>query len=317
MKLPLRLEHLIDLACQPLAQQPYYAEIQQLAQQLGEFSWNQFLAARTPDDNACEHEFIVLGNVLRIAAAERLALAELRVAVAFSFLHDSYYIPRITEWQIRAAMRAAEEESPGERRTQLQQVAQDLATAKSQQRQRHMAGGAEQAGRWLSALRPAPLSDDEIARCTHLIAHHDDWKLGRPWPTTDDRLALACVEGDALWPLHPLGILADLQRPAATGASREVVSVNGLEVRCTERPLNGLEVRCTGRPAAVAGAIRDVFSPPIWKSQLLESRQTLLDHRANWSPAEPGFIDSDSIFRTPAGWKIYRDWCRYHELDAT
>lgn len=281
MKLPLRLGHLIDLACQPLAHHPDGAEIHRLSRHLGEFCWNQFLAARTPDDNASEHEFIVLGNVLRIAAAEGLSPAELRVAVAFSFLHDSYYIPRITEWQIRAAVRAAEAESLGERRTQLQQVAQDLAAAKSQQRQRHMAGGAEQAERWLRALRPALGSDDEITRCTHLIAHHDDWKLGRPWPTSDDRLALACVEGDALWPLHPLGILADLQRP-------------------TE-----------------AGAIRDLFSPPIWKKQLHESRQTLLDYRANWSPGEPGFQDADSIFRTAAGWEIYRDWCRYHELAAT
>jgi hypothetical protein len=278
MKLPLQLGHLIDLACQPLAHQPYFAEIQQLGQQLGEFSWNQFLAARTPDDNAREHEFIVLGNVLRIAAAEGLSAAELRVAVAFSFLHDSYYIPRITEWQIRAAVRAAEEEAPGERRSQLDQVARDLVVAKSQQRQRHMAGGAQQAERWLRTFRPAPLSDEEIARCSHLIAHHDDWKLGRPWPSSDDRLALACVEGDALWPLHPLGILADLQRPLESGG------------------------------------IRDLFSPPMWKSQLRESRQTLLDYRANWSSTEPGFQDADSIFRTSAGGDIYRDWCRYYGI---
>jgi hypothetical protein len=55
----------------------------------------------------------------------------------------------------------------------------------------------------------------EIDRIAEIIAHHDDWKLGRPNPSGSDRLAVACLEGDLLWPLHPLGIQADLERASA------------------------------------------------------------------------------------------------------
>ena len=317
MPLPVRLLQLIELACQPLTNHPDAQQLKQLSQHLGEFAWKKFLATRTPDDNACEHEFIVLGNVLRIAAAEPLSGPELRVAIAFSFLHDAYYIPRITEWQIRAAWRAVDLATDPATRQQLETTAGELAISKTQQRQRHMAGGAQLARDWLLAPPSSPsaataeagdrgpltaaegavaaaqpqvdqqigetigglLTAAEVARCCDLIAHHDDWKLGRPWPASSDRLALACVEGDALWPLHPLGVLADLERP-------------------TE-----------------AGTIRDLLSPPTWKSQIQESLQTLIDYRANWPATATGFCDDDSIFRTQAGWELYQAWRVYHRLD--
>ena len=49
-------------------------------------------------------------------------------------------------------------------------------------------------------------------RCAAIIAGHDYWKLGKPHPPAEDREALVCFEADALWPLHPLGVLADLER---------------------------------------------------------------------------------------------------------
>jgi hypothetical protein len=60
-------------------------------------------------------------------------------------------------------------------------------------------------------------SEEEIERCAALIAVHDDWKLSRPGPATADRLGLCCLEGDALYPLHPVGVAADLERPGAKG----------------------------------------------------------------------------------------------------
>jgi hypothetical protein len=57
-----------------------------------------------------------------------------------------------------------------------------------------------------------------------------------------DRLAVVCLEADALWPLHPLGVLADLERPDNEGA------------------------------------ITDPSDPEKWKRQIRNSLNTLLEY---------------------------------------
>ncbi len=67
-----------------------------------------------------------------------------------------------------------------------------------------------------------PVVDGKVRdRCAAIIARHDDWKLGKPHPPAADREALVCFEADALWPLHPLGVLADLERPGESGVPKD------------------------------------------------------------------------------------------------
>lgn len=160
--------------------------------------WRKWLWSRPVEDNRPEHEFIVLQFTLKIAEAERLSLAEKRLAFAVVFLHDTQFIPRITEAHVAAA-------SPTERA--------DLERRKREQRETHMRGGADNARSLLGQL--ATFTSAETERIAGIIAHHDDWKLGRPHPPGSDRLAVVCLEGDSLWPLHPLGVQADLERANA------------------------------------------------------------------------------------------------------
>lgn len=257
--LPIRVEALLREALHRLPESERDA-LTPVARRLAETTWQERLAARLPSDNRGEHEFVVLDNVLRIAVAEGLSFSEKRIAVAFAFLHDAIVIKRITEWEIRAAA------SP---------VAKaELEARKVAQRMRHMLEGAEFARGALKAL--GQLSSDEIDRCAAIIAGHDLWKLGRPHPAGDDRLALACIEGDALWPLHPLGVLADLERPGDDG-------------------------RTPG-----------LHEPDAWRRQLIHSTATLCEYRGNWKhESQADFQDDDSIFRTAEGGRIFRAWRRF------
>jgi hypothetical protein len=242
--------------------------------------WQRWLASRPPEDNRPEHEFVVLQATLQIAEAGRLPLEEKRRAVAVVFLHDTHFIPRITEWQIRSAEAAAEQAAKGQLPTadELRRHAADLARQREEQRDLHMRGGADNARLLLPQLRhpndaARPLfSAAEIERVADIIRHHDDWKLGRPHPPGSDSLAVACLEGDALWPLHPLGVLADLERPDELGH------------------------------------IRDVSNPREWRTQLQHSVQTLRKYRGNWHGTGERFQDEASIFRTAEGHRQYAEW---------
>jgi hypothetical protein len=115
---------------------------------------------------------------------------------------------------------------------------------------------------------------DEIDCCATIIENHDSWKVCPPKPfPTMDRLALACVEGDILWPLHPIGVLADLDRPGTDGLSK------------------------------------DLFSPARWRKQLEESDQTIVSGRAGLEGLVPAadFIDG-TVFRTREGFRLYAEW---------
>ena len=91
-------------------------------------------------------------------------------------------------------------------------------------------------------------------------------------PAGGDREALVCFEADALWPLHPLGVLADLERPGEDGEPK------------------------------------DVNDPAEWRGQVRNNLQTLREYRANWQGTDEPFQDADSIFRTAEGHRLYREW---------
>jgi hypothetical protein len=244
--------------------------IRSLAYALADSTWRHWQAWRPPEDNRPEHEWIVFANILKIAEREELTLAEKRIATAFAFTHDTCFIPRITE----AMIREADEESKPR-----------LEAAKGQQRISHMAGGAANARFVLAELRDsvragdAFLTREEIDRCVDIVAGHDLWKLGKPHPRGTDRLAVVCLEGDALWPLHPIGVLADLERPDENGKTK------------------------------------DACDPAEWRKQLSESLKTLLEYRVNWNlHSDEKFIDNESIFRTKEGHRLFQEWRKYWNL---
>jgi hypothetical protein len=101
------------------------------------------------------------------------------------------------------------------------------------------------------------------------------WKLKNHLPPPSaDRLALACLEGDSLWPLHPIGVLADLERPNEKGETM------------------------------------DFSDPSVWHTQLQQSHLTLLEPRARWTQIpETDFVHpKKSIFRTKEGFRLYQEW---------
>jgi hypothetical protein len=202
---------------------------------------------------------------MRIAEAERLPLDGKLVVVCFTFLHDTYPIRRITERAIRDLAK------------QDAVLAAGLQEKKVRQRVEHMEGGARNAGLLLRELKHPlregePIVSGEVReRCAAIIASHDYWKLGRPHPPAADVEALVCFEADALWPLHPWGVLADLERPGPDGR-------------------------------------KDENDPGDWRFQIRNNLQTLREYRKNWDAAEEVFQDSDSIFRTVEGHRLYREW---------
>jgi hypothetical protein len=228
--------------------------------------FERWLSRRTAEDNRADHEFVVFGAAMRIAEAERLSTAGKLVVVCATFLHDTHPIGRVTERAIREAMKLDPE------------LAARLEEKKSRQRTEHMRGGARNAGVLLGELehplRPGePIVAREVAeRGAAIIAAHDCWKLGEPHPPAADREALVCFEADALWPLHPLGVLADLERPGEGGD-----------------PM-------------------DVNDPAAWRKQIVHNLRTLRQYRGNWEGSGEVFQDAESIFRTAEGHRLYREW---------
>lgn len=234
-------------------------------------AWERWLSLRKPEDNRQEHEWVVFANVMKIAEAEDLSLSDRRIATAFCFLHDTCFIKRIMEEDIRKLERDGKTEE-----------AEKMRTRKKNERTEHMKGGAENTGNLLKELKyPSPQTDakslfsgPEIERCVDIVSRHDLWKVDPPEPPpTRDRLRLACLEGDVLWPMHPLGVLADLERPNEKGEAK------------------------------------DFSDPAIWHTQLQQSNKTLVEFRSKWKgiPAS-AFIDSESVFRTREGWRLYNAW---------
>lgn len=234
-------------------------------------AWEEWLSSREPEDNRQEHEWVVFANVMKIAEAEDLSISDRRIATAFSFLHDTCFIKRIMEEEIRKLEREGKPEE-----------ADELRSKKKSARHDHMRGGAKNTENVLPTLNysssQAPsqplFGKKAIKRCVNIVALHDAWKVDPPEPPpTRDRLRLTCLEGDVLWPLHPLGVLADIERPNDQGETK------------------------------------DFSDPAIWHAQLNQSKNTIQEFRAKWKgiPAS-AFIDTETIFRTQEGWRLYHEW---------
>ena len=206
--LPPRFRIMLEQALWVVEEERERQELCTVACVVSNATWQHWQAQRSPQDNRQEHEWVVFANVMRIAEDERLSLTDRRVATAFCFTHDNYFIKRIMEEEIR------ELEAKGHF-----EKAAELTELKKRQRLEHMQKGAENAGSLLSQLKHPQstavslFTPAEIERCVDLVAKHDLWKVEPPQPPSSrDRLPLACIEGDMLWPLHPLGVLADVER---------------------------------------------------------------------------------------------------------
>jgi hypothetical protein len=229
-------------------------------------TWRFWHSWRKSEDNRQEHEWVIFANVMKIVESENLSLSEKRIATAFAFTHDTFFIPRIMEQRVRDA--------------KTPELKAQLEKEKEAQRLQHMQGSAKNAEFLLTQLKDPDSPDDllfkpdEISQCVKIVSEHDLWKLRNPKPPpSNDRLAVACVEADALWPLHPLGVLADLERPNEKGVTK------------------------------------DIADPEVWQKQLEESLQTLIEFRPKWKNIPPGdFVDDESIFRTKEGHRLYNEW---------
>ena len=178
---------------------------------------------RNAADNGIAHELVVLTDTLRICCASGVQRdpgtpfteRDIRVAIAVSLLHDVFVVPKILE----VGKKVDDAESQRQR---------------TDNRDAHMAGGAKYARRILAGL---PHEVDR-ERVEHLISHHDDVKCGRAYPPTEDWLAVCCFEGDSLWVVHALGLIADLHRDAvqdgAGGLQSSPVSAKALQKRAAQ-----------------------------------------------------------------------------------
>ncbi len=233
-------------------------ELRSVSHAVAAAAFERWLSKRTAADNRVEHEFVVFGAAMRIGEAERLPLNGMLAVVCATFLHDTCPIQRITERMIREAAQS----DPA--------LAEGLMRRKAAQRTHHMEMGARNAGQ---LLRESALVSGQVReRCEAIIASHDCWKLGHPHPLSSDPEAVVCFEADALWPLHPLGVLADLERPDESGAAQ------------------------------------DVNDPAEWRRQVRNNLQTLREYRSNWDGTGERFQDAHTIFRTAEGYRLYREW---------
>jgi hypothetical protein len=269
--LPARFNTMLERALLPVREE-HRDELCVVACVVSSAAWRFWHSWRKAEDNRQEHEWVVFANVMRIAEAENLTLPEKRIATGFAFTHDTFFIPRIMEQRVRDA-------ATPELKSQLEKE-------KEEQRLQHMQGGARNAEFLLTQLRDpdSPIDllfrPDEIAKCVKIVSEHDLWKLRNPSPPpSSDRLSVACLEADALWPLHPLGVLADLERPNEKGETK------------------------------------DFADPAAWYKQLQESNRTLTEFRSKWKDIPPSdFVDSESIFRTKEGHRLYNEWLQRWNL---
>jgi hypothetical protein len=190
-----QLQTLIQSGLNALHKPNERADIENLVSVLAPAADARWFAERSREDNRREHEFVVFAAAMRIAEAENLPLTSKRAVAGFVFTHDSYPIARKTERMIREA---------------TPDLAKQLDQKKTQDRKDHMAGGAKNADALFREL--GILTDDERDRVVRIIERHDCWKLRDPHPLWADREAVVCLEADALYPLHPYGVLADLER---------------------------------------------------------------------------------------------------------
>ena len=200
--IPSAVEALFRTALEPILNTEVRMQLSEEGWTLYQNAWERHIQHRTHADNRLEHELVVLRHFFEITTPDNerpFSISELRVGMATCILHDTCFIPRVTEAHIIGAKTPAE--------------AEQLKSKKATQRRDHMIGSARNAKALFAYSGTSLLSDVEVLRCVGLIALHDIWKLGFPWPAASDWLAVCFVEADLLWPVsHPTGPLADLQR---------------------------------------------------------------------------------------------------------
>ena len=202
-----RVQAEIDMGLSELKSPRAHAALRPIVETIAGEAWRRWIRANGPEHNHPHHEVCVFRLGMKIAVAEKLSLSDMAVLAAFAFCHDNYKFKRIMD----ARVREAEERG-------LTAAAEAMRRRKHQQRVQHMTEGARRADEVLAGLRHpgeparALLTAAQRRRCSGIIAKHDCWKLGEAWPLWKDRLAVCCFEADALWPLQPLGVLADVER---------------------------------------------------------------------------------------------------------
>ena len=287
--LPIRIARIVQTTFDVVPDPGDREQLRAWADAIARVAWERWLSERPIEDNRPDHEFIVLDNAIKIGVDERLDIEHLKLVTAFALLHDTHIIPRVTETSVRrvvAEADAARERGALDEAAELDARVESLRRAKDEQRHVHMAGGVRNARLALSLIADSSsdpslrLADSHVEKLLDIIGHHDLWKLKEPWPRlADGRVALVCLEADALYPLHPIGVAADLDRPDENGA------------------------------------FCDPHDPARWRSQLKSSLKTLHEYRANWQDlADEAFQDGESIFRTPKGYALYCAWREFWKI---
>ncbi|MDH5185716.1 MAG: hypothetical protein OEZ20_01395 [candidate division WOR-3 bacterium] len=171
------------------------------------YLYNRYLLFRSSEDNRKEHELIVLSNVLKISEKMELNYSDKKIAIAVSLFHDTCFIKRIMEEEIRKL-----EEKGSIKEANL------LREKKKDQRRDHMKGGAKntkEALEYINKINPhgwTIFTDKEIERSEKIVLKHDLIKTDELYPKRINTLELCCHESDILWPLHPIGVSADIER---------------------------------------------------------------------------------------------------------
>ena len=199
MKLPERIRAEIESGLGEIQESRARQHLRAAVKKIAAEAWERWIRFNGPQDNHPQHESTVFRLGMKIGVAEKLSLSELRVFSAFAFCHDNFKIKRIMDARVRDLEECG-----------TAQEAAKLRREKQEQRTKHMVMGARRADRMLREI--GVLSEAERERCAEIIRKHDCWKLGEAWPLWEDRLAVCCLEADALWPLQPLGVLADVER---------------------------------------------------------------------------------------------------------
>ena len=152
-----RLQSMLEEGLLVIEDEEQQLELCDVACTASQEAWRKWISKRGPDDNGQEHEWIVFANVMKIAEAEVLSTSDRRIATAFSFLHDTCFIKRIMEEEIRKLEKQGKDKD-----------ATALREKKKNTRFDHMKGGAKNTKKVLKKLKHprtlnSPLNKSEFA----------------------------------------------------------------------------------------------------------------------------------------------------------
>ena len=96
---PVRFRLLLAKACEGVGDGE---KLGSFTERLYATAWEQFLCWRPPEDGGMEHELFVLATVMKLGQDH--TPAERRMEAAIAILHDTHFIPRVMEVDLRAKM---------------------------------------------------------------------------------------------------------------------------------------------------------------------------------------------------------------------